>query len=464
MGAPRPGLAVHRLSLREAGRRLREGTLSPLALVQSCLDRIAQHDARLCCFITVTAEQAQAQAVQVQQLLRQGHDLGPLMGMPVAHKDMLATRGVRTTAGSATLQDWVPDEDAAVVAQLARAGAISLGKTHCHEFAFGSPVAGDTFPPARNPWNLAHMPGSSSSGSGAAVAAALVLAATGTDTGGSVRHPAAACGVVGLKPSRDRVALAGVLPLAPSLDQVGPLTRNVPDAALMLAAMQKPGWGGPAPDALLGQDIHGCRIGVPWKAIEAEPHHPEVLSAFEAALRVLEGLGARIEALDTAQVQGWGAAAELTSQLIAHEAWQVHRERLALSPQLLGQGLRLRLARAPQWDGPAHQAALAQARALAAQLDGLLRRNLDLVLTPGREFPAETLDELMAQPTGKRSTCNRLWSLTGLPAITLPMGMSRDGLPLALQMAAAWGEDARLLQAAAAYESATGWHLLHPLD
>jgi aspartyl-tRNA(Asn)/glutamyl-tRNA(Gln) amidotransferase subunit A len=266
-----------------------------VALVQSCLKRIAQLDASLHAFITVTADSALREAHQAESQIRAGRYLGPLHGIPICHKDMLLTAGVRTTAHSKLLENWIPDRDASVVTRLKQAGAISLGKTACHEFAFGSPGTDEAFPAARNPWNLAHMPGSSSSGSGAAVSAGMVMAATGTDTGGSVRHPAAACGIVGMKPTYGRVSLHGVIPLAPSMDHVGPMTRTVADNALLLQAMAGHDTQDShcvdreVPDYLeyVGRSMRGLRLGVPRRYIDGQPHVPEVLAAFAEAQRVL---------------------------------------------------------------------------------------------------------------------------------------------------------------------------------
>lgn len=445
-------ISPHELSLAEAARRLRAGQLSSVALVDACLARIAARDPQLNAFITVVADLARREALQADTEMRAGRYRGPLHGIPIAHKDMLLTAGVRTTAGSALLQDWVPSSDAAVVSQLKMAGAISLGKTQCHEFAFGSPLPGDLFPAARNPWNPDHMPGSSSSGSGAAVAAGMVMAATGTDTGGSIRHPAAACGLVGLKPTYGLLSLEGVIPLAPSMDHVGPLTRSVADNALVLQAMLAPS----APDLgkRIGQPIHGLVIGIPWQQIEEEPHDAEVLAAFEQALRVLQALGAR---LVTITPPGLDKAAELANLIITFEARQQHADNLARQPEKMGVALKLRLATGATFTPEQYMAARMQAQALKAIYADLFSAGVDVVISPGREFPAETMAALMAAPTGRRSTCNRVYSLTGAPALTLPMGWNSHGLPLALQMACAHHQEPQLYQVASAYEGAAGW-------
>ena len=260
---------IHFLTIEQASQQLLAGEITSVELVEWHLRRIEALDPILHAFITLTADQALQQAHHADTEIRAGRRRGPLHGIPIAHKDILQTQGIRTTAHSNVLRDWIPIEDATVVRRLAEAGAISLGKTSLHEFAIGSPGLDEAFPAARNPWNPAHMPGSSSTGSGAGVAAGLFMGATGTDTGGSVRHPAAVCGIVGLKPTFGRVSCRGVIPLAPSMDHVGPLARCVVDSALMLQVMA--GYDSadqhsadvPVPDflRLIGREIRGIRTG-----------------------------------------------------------------------------------------------------------------------------------------------------------------------------------------------------------
>ena len=458
---------LHYLTIGQAAQLVARGALSPVQLVEASLARIDALGPALHAFITVTADSARREAQQAEQEIRAGRYRGPLHGIPIAHKDILFTEGVRTTAHSRLLADWVPSEDAAAVTRLKQAGAISVGKTACHEFAFGSPSHDDAFPAARNPWNIDHMPGSSSSGSGAAVAAGLCMAATGTDTGGSVRHPAAACGIVGMKPTYGRVSLHGVIPLAPTMDHVGPMTRDVADNALLLQALAGHDPRDPCsaqravPDFLsgIGQPIRGLRVGVPRRYINVQPHAIEVLEAFSEAKRVLQSLGAHLVDIDP---PGLESAFDVGSLIIAYEAYQYHAENLQRCPGKFGLALRLRLERGAAHTDAAYEASLAQARALRATYAGLFASTVDVVISPGRETPAETMAQLMSDPVGKRSVTNRIYSVTGSPAITLPMGYSGDGLPLALQIAADHFCEARLYQVAAAYENAAGWYERHP--
>lgn len=457
-------LPLHYLSIEEAATRIQDGSLSPVALLDVVLSRISELEPTHHAFITLTEEQARDDALEAEKEIKAGRYRGMLHGIPIAHKDVLCTKGVRTTAHSHVLRDWVPEESAEAVENLREAGSISVGKTACHEFGYGTPTPDDPFPPARNPWNVDHMPGSSSSGSGAAVAAGMVFGATGTDTGGSVRHPAAACGIVGMKPTYGLVSLKGVLPLAPNLDHVGPLTRNVRDNAWMLGALAASGGQGTSRRAAefiarIGQPIDGLRIGVPRRFIETVPHDEEVLIAFERALRELEGLGARVVDIDP---EGLDEAFDTANTIIAKEAYDYHAETFASHPERFGHPLRTRLERAATLPDSAYEAAIARMKAIRATYADLFAHTVDVVASPGREAAAETMEALMGNPVGKRGVTNRIYSLTGSPAITLPMQLGEGSLPLALQLAAHHHQEAMLYQVAAAYEKAAGWHLLHP--
>src|SRR5215475_3250923 len=228
---------LHYATIAELGAQFRRRTLSPVELTETLLARIEKLEPTLHAFVTITAERARADARAAEAVFQRGGDVGPLVGIPVAYKDLYATKGILTTAGSALLADWVPDADSTCVARLQNAGCVMLGKLITHEFAFGIQFPGHRFLPARNPWNLDHIPGGSSSGSGAALAAGLTVGALGSDTGGSIRGPAAFCGIAGLKPSYGRVSRAGVLTLSWTLDHTGPMARSVEDCALMLQAL-----------------------------------------------------------------------------------------------------------------------------------------------------------------------------------------------------------------------------------
>ncbi|MFZ2738538.1 MAG: amidase [Burkholderiaceae bacterium] len=441
-------------SIVKASAEIRVGRLTPLALVQDCLDQIKKNDSELHAFLTLTSEQALAEANRATREIRSGQWRGPMHGIPIAHKDVLMTEGVRTTAHSRTLENWIPNRDAGVVRLLKTTGAISLGKTACHEFAFGSPAPEDYFPAARNPWNAAHMPGSSSSGSAAAVAAGFCLAATGTDTGGSVRHPAAACGLVGLKPTRGILSTAGVIALAPSMDHVGLLTRTVGDSALVFRALVPV-----AASESIGEKMHrpvsGLRIGVARSQLTVQGHDVEVWSAFENSLLVLQSLGVKVVDLelpaseqvvtDANTVIGFEAHLQL-QKIWREQAWK------------LGEGLRRRLETVSKISLGDYQQARSRSTLLRQNIDIFFETAVDAIVLPGRESAPETMATLMSNLTGQRSACNRLFSLTGHPALTLPMGLNSQGLPLALQIATAQNHESRLFQIAAAFEDALDWH------
>lgn len=460
---------LHHLTLTEAAALIRARQLSPVELVTAKLDRINSLDRRLHSFITVTAESAIADARKAESELARGLSRGPLHGIPIAHKDVVWTRGVRTTAHSRLLRDWVPSQSATVFERFRSAGAISLGKTSLHEFAFGSPGLDEAFPAARNPWNLDHMPGSSSSGSAAAVAAGLVLGATGSDTGGSVHHPAAACGIVGMKPTHGRISCYGVIPLAPSMDHVGVLTRTVQDNALMLQAAAGFDPKDPmsvsvaVPDfsALIGEDISGIRIGIPRRFIESTEHTPDILTAFGEALDVFTDLGAAFTDVDP---DGLADSYDAGSLIITYEGYRYHRAQLEQNPGEFGDNFKSRFGGADEITESDYEACKANMRRLRASVAQIHRSGIDLLINPGRERSVQTMTELLDDPLGKRSLALRMHSVTGNPALVQPMGITTDGLPLGLQIAAArWREDL-IYQVAAAYEAATGWGDRGPWD
>jgi aspartyl-tRNA(Asn)/glutamyl-tRNA(Gln) amidotransferase subunit A len=460
--------SLHYLTVEEAATALRARRFSARQLVEAHLARIEALDPTLHAFITVTAETALDQARIADADLDRGVDRGPLHGIPIAHKDIIQTAGVRTTAHSKLLQHWIPDRSATVYEKLHAAGAISLGKTALHEFAFGSPGEDEAFPAARYPWNVDHMPGSSSSGSGAAVAAGLCMAATGTDTGGSVRHPAAVCGVVGMKPTFGRVSNFGVLPLAPTMDHVGPITRTVVDNAIVLQALAghdpaDPSSAGQAPGnfrSLIGQSLQGMRVGVPRRFIDSIEHTDEILKAFAEAEAVFRRLDCLMVDVDP---EGLAESHDAGSLVITYEAYQYHRRNLEQHPDAFSVNFRGRFAKAPGITAADYEAAKARMATLRSSLARLFESKVDVVINPARERPPQKMAELWADPLGKRSRALRMYSAAGNPAAVLPMGFTRDSLPLGIQVAGPhWRED-RLYQAAHAYEQAAGWYRRHPI-
>ena len=455
------------LSLSEASELLRRREASPVDLTRACLDQIEATDEKINAFITVTAERALAQAREAETELAQGADRGPLHGIPIALKDLYATKGVRTTAHSRVLLEWVPEEDATSTALLQRAGTVLLGKLAMHEFAFGTPTFDGPFPPARNPWNPEHVTGGSSSGSGAALAAGLCYGALGSDTGASIRSPAALCGIAGLKPTYGRVSRYGVVPLSWSLDHVGPMARTVADCALLLQAIAGHDGKDPAsadvavPDfsAALGDGVRGMRLGVPREWLdEAEGTEAEVRAAFEAALKVLEDGGAKLVDVESEPFVNARAA---NSIILIAEAYAYHEAMLKERPQDFGAGVRDRV-RTGAFVSAADYIQAQRARsAIVAQVNAILGR-VDVIVSPSVSKPAATFAEMDPDAAYKTPQFFNPFNLTGLPAISVPCGFSSSGLPLGLQIAGRAFDEATVLRVANAYEGATPWHDMHP--
>jgi len=461
-------------SLTDLARAIAARDVSPVEVVQAHLDRIAALDGKLKAYLTVMADAALERAKAAEAAVMSGEPLGRLHGVPVGFKDLYCTKGVKTTGGSRILADWVPDEDATVVSRLAGAGAIALGKLNMHEFAFGPEGINPHYGTPWNPWdpNTHRICGGSSSGSGAAVAAGLCPGALGSDTGGSVRIPSALCGISGIKPTYGRVSRAGVLPLAWSLDHVGPMCRTAADCALMLGAMA--GYDPrdpttsvlPVPDytaALTGQ-VKGLRVGV-LRSFFLESTGVALRHAVEEAVKVLEGLGATIQDvnLETAQFAPAASYAVLSPEAYAyHEAWL--RER----PADYGDDVRQRL-RVGAFISAAEYLKGQQARALIRrEVDGALAKADVLVCatTPivatavGQGEVTVEHEKLAVRASLIRFT--RPFNLTGHPAASIPCGFTAAGLPVGLQIIGRPFDEATVLRVADAYQRATDWHTRRP--
>ncbi len=450
-------------TIRELGTRYRRRELSPVEVTRALLARIEKVDTALRAFVTLTTDRALAEARAAEEALRRG-DTRPLLGIPVAHKDIYLTRGVRTTAGSALLADFIPDEDATCVRRWQEAGTVFLGKLMTHEFAFGIQRPGHHFPPARNPWNLDHIPGGSSSGSGAALAAGLVVGATGSDTGGSIRGPAAFCGIVGLKPTYGRVSRAGVLTLSWTLDHTGPMARTVEDCAYLLQAMAGHDPADPASSrapvddylAPLGHDVRGLRIGVP-RAYFFEGIDPEVERAFEEALETLRGLGAQVRDVE---VQSFGTTPSFLLIMMA-EAFAYHERDIRQHPELYGDVLRERIL-----TGALVTAAeYVQAQRLRAEIcreTAEVLRQVDMLATPTTTKPATPFTLAQDPEFGFPRSNMPPFNVTGLPTLALPCGFTASGLPLSLQLSGRPFEEGTVLRVGHAFERATTWHTRRP--
>ena len=461
-----------RLSIAEAGDLLRRRALSPVELTRAYLDRIRRLDPDLLAYITVLPDEALAAATAVEQEIARGQYRGPLHGIPIALKDLVMTRGVRTTCGSRILRDWVPDADATVARRLADAGAILLGKLNMHEFAYGPTGVNPHYGTCRNPWDRHRIAGGSSSGSGVAVAAELAAGALGTDTGGSVRIPAALCGIVGLKPTYGRVSRTGVIPLAWSLDHVGPMTRTVTDAALLLQVLAGRDPADPTTSAVpvpdyrraLQGEVRGLRLGLP-KDLFFERVDPEVRIAVQAAARSLEGLGAVVEEIPLPKIHHAGPA---SFAIIASEAMAYHEPYLRARAEEYGEDVRARLT-----TGQfvlAHQYLKAQRarQVIRAEVDAALTR-VDALLTPTTPVPAPRLDERELTVEGVTEDarwwlirCTRPINLTGHPALSVPCGLTAAGLPIGLQLVGRLFDEATLLRLGHAFQAVSPARDLRP--
>jgi aspartyl-tRNA(Asn)/glutamyl-tRNA(Gln) amidotransferase subunit A len=456
------------LSITEAAHELRRKAVSPVELVQACLNRITSIDDKLHSFITVTAELAIEQAKTAEREISAGTHKGPLHGIPIALKDLYATKGIRTTCHSAVLQDWVPDHDATTVAKLRDAGTILLGKLGMHEFAFGGPSIDAPFPAVRNPWNTAHIPGGSSSGSGAALAAGLCYGSLGSDTGGSIRTPSAHCGIVGIKPTYGRVSRCGIVPLSWSLDHAGPMARSVADCALLLQAIAGHDTSDPASvnvtvpnfSSELKKGIKDVRIGVPranWFT-ENRGIESEVESAFYNALKTLENLGGIIVELDG---RPFSIARKANQTLLVAEAYAYHEKRLQETPQKFGTSVRKRILEGG-FLSAADYITAQRARTMINQQICANFSRVEILATPTVPRPPEAFQAMDPDEQNLRPSFTNPFNLIGLPAISVPCGFTKGNLPVGLQIAAPPFEEATCLRAAYAYEQATAWHKRRP--
>lgn len=456
------------LTLTGAGTGLRRKEFSPIELAETCLRRIAALDDKLHSFITVTADLALQQARQAQKELSSGIDRGPLHGIPIALKDLYATKGIRTTCHSAVLQDWIPDHDATAAEKLMQAGAVLLGKLGMHEFAFGGPSIDAPFPAVRNPWNTAHVPGGSSSGSGAALAAGLCYGSLGSDTGGSIRTPSSHCGVVGIKATYGRVSRYGVVPLSWSLDHTGPMARNVEDCAVLLQAIAGYDSKDPAsadvgvPDfrAEIKQGIKGLRVGVPrehWFN-EQKGTDPETEALFNGALKTLVTLGATIVEIDG---RPFGIARKANQTILVAEAYAYHEKRFQEAPAKFGTSVRRRMLEGAFLSAADYITALRARRALNEQIRENFSK-VDLFAMPTAPRPPEAFDSIDPNEQNLRPSFTNPFNLTGLPAISVPCGFTPGNLPVGLQIVARPFQEASLFRASYAYEQATEWYRRRP--
>jgi aspartyl-tRNA(Asn)/glutamyl-tRNA(Gln) amidotransferase subunit A len=445
--------------------RLAAKELSPLEVTEAALARIEELEPRLNAFITVTAENARHAARAAEAAILAGNYLGPLHGIPVAIKDLYATRGVATTYGSPLYADWVPDFDAAAVERLKRAGAVILGKTNLHELAYGTTSANAHYGPVHNPWRLDHHPGGSSGGSSAAVAAGLACGAMGSDTGASIRQPAACTGIVGMKPTFGRVSKFGALPLAWSQDHAGPLTRTVRDAALMLQVLaghdprDPTSVARPVPDFAAGleQGVRGLRIGVA-RTFFFEDCDPEVASAVDAALQVFDELGAVVVEIELPDMQAVFTAGTIT---IAVEGAAYNAANLRERPEAFSDELRTAFKLGGFYSGVDYLQAQRLRRQLMAETNRAIA-GFDAIAMPTSPVPATPIEGSPPHHALFRARNTMPFNVLGLPAISVPCGFTTGGLPIGLQIVGRAFDEAGILRIAHAYEQASEWHRKRP--
>ena len=462
------------LSVAEAATELVAQRLSPVELTQAYLDRITEINPLINAYITVTADRALDQAKQAEAEIVRGNYKGPLHGIPIGLKDLFDTKGIRTTAGSKIMAERVPTEDGQVVSLLNHAGAILLGKLNMHEFAFGITNVNPHYGPARNSWNKDRITGGSSGGSGTATAAGLCAAALGSDTGGSIRIPACFCGIVGLKPTYGRVSKRGVLPLSWSLDHVGPMTRTVEDAALMLQVIagydtEDPGSTDiavPSYSAEIAKGIKGMRIAV-LRGSFVLPMDADIENAFEESIKILKGLGAMVT--DPVELPYIEDTLSANITIISSEAATVHQTEMDGRPHDYGEDVLARLSIGRDHPATAYITARNTQRHIRDQLMDSLA-NYDALMLPMMPLGAPSIGQNDVLVGGKvldvRAAVTRYtqpFNLTGFPAISVPCGFTDDALPIGFQLAAKPFEESALLRISHAFERATEWHKQRPL-
>jgi len=456
------------LSLALAAEEIRSGIVTPGELVAEALERIEERDGAIKAFVTVMRDQAYKDAEQAERELRSGLTRGPLHGIPIGVKDIMGVKGVRMTAGSRVLADYSAPEDAAVVELLRKAGAIIIGKTNTHEFAYGTYT-----PPTRNPWDTTRIPGGSSGGSAAAVVAGMCLGALGTDTGGSIRIPAACCGVTGLKPTYGRVSCFGVIPLSWTLDHVGPLARSAEDCALIFDAIT--GYDPRDPNSVSGPpgrtapvlrgdaekndppSLQGVRVGLP-RASFVDPLDPEVRQAWRTAARVLQEAGAEV----IVDVDIPRPTLDLYRTIQRPEATLAHMQRgwYPARAEAYGENTRRHLSEGQQISAVDYLRAQDERRRFASAVRSVLQR-VDTLALPTLPLPAVPADMENITVDGMPVSLLDLtlpFNLAQLPAISFPCGFTKSGLPLGLQVVGKPFEETTILRVAHAYQQLTDWH------
>jgi aspartyl-tRNA(Asn)/glutamyl-tRNA(Gln) amidotransferase subunit A len=455
------------LTIAEAAKLIETKELSPVELTESRLARIDKLDGQLHSFIRVLPEQALASARAAEIEIAAGGYKGPLHGIPLGLKDIYETKGIPTTGHSKVMQDHVPAADAFSVTKLKAAGCVVMGKLATHEFAFGGPSFDLPWPPARNPWDTSRFTGGSSSGTGASVPVGLVLGGTGSDTGGSIRGPAAYCGLAGIKPSYGLISRAGILPLAFSLDHAGPMAWTAEDCAIMLQAMAGHDPADPAsaspsiPDyrKALSGDVKGLRIGLIRHFYTTDNEaNPATRDAIDTAAKKFEEMGASVREITLSPLAEWAACGVM---IMMAEAYAIHEANLRTRFADFGEIFRDRMALAGLWTAADYVQAVRRRRELVDELNRAMA-GLDLVMTAVAPTEAPKIDEVPKFAIMERPSLTIPFNVTGSPAMSVCCGFTEAGLPLSYQIVGKRFADATVLRAADAYERATPWRGRRP--
>lgn len=455
------------ITIADASKQIAAKKLSPVELTKDRLARVKKLDGTLHAFLLLTEDRALADASKAETRIMAGRPKGPLDGIPIAHKDIYNTAGIRTTGHSKLLEHNVPTKDAVTVTKLADAGTVMMGKLATHEFAMGGPSFDLPWPPARNPWNPEHFTSGSSSGTGAAVASGLILGGTGSDTGGSIRGPAALCGIAGIKPTYGLCSRAGVLPLSFTMDHTGPMAWTVEDCALLLQAMagydpsDPASANRPTPNftSELGLSVKGLRIGVVRHFFETDhPVSPATKQGIDHALEVLEHLGAEIRDVTLSPLADYHAAGSI---ILTSEAYAVHEPWLKERFNDYGELFRDRIALGGLIRASDYVQAIRRRRLLCLELTNAMA-DLDILVSASQTGEAPKITEVPKWGNLEKPSLTIPFNLTGFPAMSVCSGFGAGGLPVCIQLIAKPFAEPTLFRVGHAYETATNWRARRP--
>ena len=459
---------LHWLTIKQASEAIQAGTLSPVEYTQALISRTEQLDPKLNAYIKFTPERAISDAKKAEEAIVTNKSITPMTGIPYGLKDIIDVEGFETTAHSKILIDNISRTNAYVTNKLDSSGGILMGKLALHEFAIGGPAFDLPFPPARNPWNINHHPGGSSSGSGSAVASGMLPAALGTDTGGSVRNPATSCGIVGMKATYGRVSKAGVIPLSFSLDHVGPMTRTVEDNALLLNAIAGYDKNDPSteqnqksPDftEFLQKGVKGLRIGLIRHFYTTDLNaDDEMCKAVDNAATTLKKLGAIVEEIQVSPLSHFSSC---NSIIMYCEALSIHDKWFKTRPNDYSKATRTRLMPGFFIKGEDYVNALRTRTKLTQEINNQFR-DFDLIMTASSMEAACRIDEPETVARTYPRQARTVFNITGHPACAIPTGLSTNGLPLGFQIAGSYFDESTIYQAAWAYEQENPFHNQHP--